>query len=560
MADCNVSVVNGPLGIKATGPRTVIVPADPIIWDESTSYEYLTLVASTDFGQGYVSKRDVPSGTPLTDKDYWIPVAQYNAQLAQIQQSVAQQQEELADLANSVDTYHKNDPIYYGADPTGAADSSSALSKCIAANKGGTVVFTPGTYKINQQVNTPYAANERVSIDLNGSVLVCSNNISTMLYVGGEGTNPSVPSLQSMADVPFGFIGNGTIVTSSVDTCAIQIADHYQQFYVKSIVFLVSGTSVKVGDTNKYSSDVDIVDCYVLNETESNNPAIIFNSSDNNVTNLRTICRNNPQIVCKGYTYFDNVHILTGIDNNSNTGIEFTYLIKLNNFYADNVGTALKYTGQGQANISCINGFAYNYSHMSNSVFIDVTASKSSPLISMVGCQLDTANTDNFVSVKFPSSVTPGMYTNTFIDNVVANIQPTKPDATLISAVPRLWGLSKANAWCHIGYIFCNSHQPICFLILNGDYTFTLHVEYNGTEPVITKHNITSGSTTLQFGVSVISENPMGGGTLLELCANNSSAYLPPMSVVSTTDSVFLAQSYNFTDAIDAVQTPSVTV
>lgn len=89
MATCDVNLVQKALGIQQTGPRTVIVPADPIIWDSDKSYEYLTLVASTDFGQGYVSKRDVPSGTPLTDTDYWVPVAQFNAQLAQIQKDLA---------------------------------------------------------------------------------------------------------------------------------------------------------------------------------------------------------------------------------------------------------------------------------------------------------------------------------------------------------------------------------------------------------------------------------------------------------------------------------------
>lgn len=92
MADqtCKPSVITQALGIQATGPRTVIVPADPIIWDEGTSYEYLTLVASTDFGQGYLSKKDVPAGTPLTNTEYWIPVAQFNAQLAQLQQQIGQ--------------------------------------------------------------------------------------------------------------------------------------------------------------------------------------------------------------------------------------------------------------------------------------------------------------------------------------------------------------------------------------------------------------------------------------------------------------------------------------
>lgn len=101
MATCDVNLVQKALGIQQTGPRTVIVPADPIIWSASTSYEYLTLVASTDFGQGYISKRDVPAGTPLTDTDYWIPAAQYNAQLAQIQRDVSSIKADVSELSGT---------------------------------------------------------------------------------------------------------------------------------------------------------------------------------------------------------------------------------------------------------------------------------------------------------------------------------------------------------------------------------------------------------------------------------------------------------------------------
>ena len=89
MATCDVNILKTALGIQQTGPRTVIVPADPIIWDAGTSYEYLTIVASTDFGQAYISKRDVPAGTPLTNTEYWIPAATFNAQLAAIQKQLS---------------------------------------------------------------------------------------------------------------------------------------------------------------------------------------------------------------------------------------------------------------------------------------------------------------------------------------------------------------------------------------------------------------------------------------------------------------------------------------
>lgn len=89
MATCDVNFLKGALGIQQTGPRTVIVPADPIEWSNSKSYEYLTIVTSADFGQAYISKKDVPSGTPLTNTEYWIPAATFNAQLAEIMRQLA---------------------------------------------------------------------------------------------------------------------------------------------------------------------------------------------------------------------------------------------------------------------------------------------------------------------------------------------------------------------------------------------------------------------------------------------------------------------------------------
>ena len=101
MATCDVNLIQKALGIQQTGPRTVIVPADPIQWDSATSYEYLTIVTSADFGQAYISKKDVPSGTPLTNTEYWIPAASFNAQLASIQT-------QLEALTGKVDTAAEN--------------------------------------------------------------------------------------------------------------------------------------------------------------------------------------------------------------------------------------------------------------------------------------------------------------------------------------------------------------------------------------------------------------------------------------------------------------------
>lgn len=61
------------------GARYVPVFADPIQWDPTSVYEPLTVV--TDQGASYVSRRMVPEGIQLSNTDYWVLWADFNAQL-----------------------------------------------------------------------------------------------------------------------------------------------------------------------------------------------------------------------------------------------------------------------------------------------------------------------------------------------------------------------------------------------------------------------------------------------------------------------------------------------
>ena len=95
---------------------TYITPADPIQWSSSTAYAELVLVTD-ESGKGYVSKTQVPQGTPLTDTDHWVPIvnlseavsnassaastAQQAAENAQSTASTAQQAAQTAQSAAS---------------------------------------------------------------------------------------------------------------------------------------------------------------------------------------------------------------------------------------------------------------------------------------------------------------------------------------------------------------------------------------------------------------------------------------------------------------------------
>lgn len=58
-----------------------VTPADPIQWSSSTAYEELVLVTD-ESGRGYVSKTQVPQGTPLTDTEHWVPIVNLSEAVA----------------------------------------------------------------------------------------------------------------------------------------------------------------------------------------------------------------------------------------------------------------------------------------------------------------------------------------------------------------------------------------------------------------------------------------------------------------------------------------------
>ena len=81
------------------GARYVPLFADPYEWDDAREYEPLTVVYSN--GNSYTSKQYVPTGTPLTDENYWVITGNYNAQ-------VEQYRKETKAVSDKYDTIAKN--------------------------------------------------------------------------------------------------------------------------------------------------------------------------------------------------------------------------------------------------------------------------------------------------------------------------------------------------------------------------------------------------------------------------------------------------------------------
>ena len=72
--------------ITYKGARYIPIFADPAEWDNTRAYEYMTLVMHE--GNSYISKTNVPTGIDISNEDYWLLTANYNAQVEQYRQEV----------------------------------------------------------------------------------------------------------------------------------------------------------------------------------------------------------------------------------------------------------------------------------------------------------------------------------------------------------------------------------------------------------------------------------------------------------------------------------------
>lgn len=84
------------------GNRYVPVFADPIEWSASREYEPLTIVLHNGFS--YTSKKIVPLNTDISNTEFWALTGNYNAQIEQYRQDVADLSDDLNTLSDSTNT------------------------------------------------------------------------------------------------------------------------------------------------------------------------------------------------------------------------------------------------------------------------------------------------------------------------------------------------------------------------------------------------------------------------------------------------------------------------
>ena len=82
-------------------------------WDKASEYAALSVVYTND--QSYVSRKTVPANTEITNTEFWIKSADWNAQVTQYNQNVEKYQTNVERYNQNVETYNANVDNFFDA-------------------------------------------------------------------------------------------------------------------------------------------------------------------------------------------------------------------------------------------------------------------------------------------------------------------------------------------------------------------------------------------------------------------------------------------------------------
>lgn len=148
------------------GARYVPLFADPYEWDDTREYEPLTVVYSN--GNSYTSKQYVPTGTPLTDENYWGITGNYNAQVEQYRKetkAVSDKYDTIAKNANdalSLAQSYEQDIASHDAQLAGTAESGL---KTLITDETGRAKVAEGTISQNLETISGNVRNLTQAVD-----------------------------------------------------------------------------------------------------------------------------------------------------------------------------------------------------------------------------------------------------------------------------------------------------------------------------------------------------------------------------------------------------------
>lgn len=111
-------------------------------WDKASEYAALSVVYTND--QSYVSRKTVPANTEITNTEFWIKSADWNAQVTQYNKNVEQYNQNVERYNQNVETYQAAVDQFY-ADTLHSYDTKAEMVADTSLKLGDTLLTCGGT-------------------------------------------------------------------------------------------------------------------------------------------------------------------------------------------------------------------------------------------------------------------------------------------------------------------------------------------------------------------------------------------------------------------------------
>lgn len=148
------------------GPRIIPHLWDPILWDATTQYDALAVVQYE--GVPYIARYVPPQGTLPTNTEYWVRWADFNAQMAQLQDTVETYDDRITTNATDIDTLETIVP-------------SSAFSSTNTVQKAINDEVTARQQAVSAEATARESADSAIRALLPASSFSSSNTVASQL-------------------------------------------------------------------------------------------------------------------------------------------------------------------------------------------------------------------------------------------------------------------------------------------------------------------------------------------------------------------------------------------
>lgn len=183
-------------------------------WDKAREYAALSVVYAND--QSYVSRKTVPANTEITNTEFWIKSADWNAQVAQYNQNVERYEKEVLKYSDTVNSLVGKTVYTYNTKDDMAADKRVQLNDTL---------MTCGYAEVNDKKGSFY----KVVATTSAKAIALQNDLFALPFELTEATDSDIATPQQ-----FGAVGDGI----ADDTAAVQAALNSD----KGIVVIKAGT------------------------------------------------------------------------------------------------------------------------------------------------------------------------------------------------------------------------------------------------------------------------------------------------------------------------------